>query len=165
MQHTKIFPFDALLDEADTCNQKNEIATILQALARGIKLLVYGHRNYGKTSIVKNVVGQRWRRENPDGLFFYVDLMGVTTLAQISERMTLAFSKAYNRSFKFKGKFQSLLKSIKQLRPTLEIDESGTPKLALSFSPTSQTTHFVEILRHIGIVSQKVKTVIVLDKF
>jgi AAA+ ATPase superfamily predicted ATPase len=154
---TKTFLFDSLLSESDICNQKRERDAILSGVRSGLKLLIYGRRNYGKTSLVKNVVAKKWLEENPNGFYCYVDLMGVRSLTNISERMTVAFSEAYNCAFRLNALFQSLLGSLKQLKPTLELDDSGTPKLSLAMSPQNQPTHFVQILRHIGTLAEKVK--------
>jgi len=165
MTQGKTFYFDSLIAEEDICNQKKEKEDILKGVHAGLKLLVYGKRNYGKTSLIKNAVAKRWLAENPDGFFCYVDLMGVTSPINISERMTLAFSEAYNRSFRLKSLFQSLLSSLKQLKPTLELDDSGSPKLSLSLSSKSEQAHFIEILRHIGVLAETVKVLLVFDEF
>jgi hypothetical protein len=162
---TKTFLFDSLLSESDICNQKRERDAILSGVRSGLKLLIYGRRNYGKTSLVKNVVAKKWLEENPNGFYCYVDLMGVRSLTNISERMTVAFSEAYNCAFRLNALFQSLLGSLKQLKPTLELDDSGTPKLSLAMSPQNQPTHFVQILRHIGTLAEKVKIFLVFDEF
>ncbi|MBF0442409.1 MAG: ATP-binding protein, partial [Oligoflexales bacterium] len=161
----KLFFYNTLLDEGQICNQQVERENLWKGVENGSKLLVYGKRNTGKTSIVRNVIAKRWLMEHKDGFYFYVDLMGVKTLANISERMTLAFSEAYNRSFKMKSLFQSMLSILKKLRPTLELDDQGSPQLSLSFSPVQASMHFVEIIRHIKLLSQKVKSLLVFDEF
>jgi AAA+ ATPase superfamily predicted ATPase len=162
----KTFQFDTLLDEGDICNHQTEINMIRAAISDGLKVLVYGRRNFGKTSVIKNVIAKQWCQNNPDGFYFYVDLMGVTTLRQISERMTLAFADAYNRSFKARAMFEAFLKTITKLRPSIEVDDDGTPKISLSLgSKSDTTTHFFDVIKHIGDIAERVNALIVLDEF
>lgn len=52
----KRFIFDSILDEENICNLEKEKHKITKGVDHGLKLLVYGKRNMGKTSLVKNVI-------------------------------------------------------------------------------------------------------------
>jgi AAA+ ATPase superfamily predicted ATPase len=54
----KRFIFDSILDEENICNLENEKHKIMKGVDSGLKLLVYGKRNTGKTSLIKNVVAR-----------------------------------------------------------------------------------------------------------
>jgi AAA+ ATPase superfamily predicted ATPase len=123
----KRFIFDSILDEENICNLEKEKHKIMKGVDNGLKLLVYGKRNMGKTSLVKNVIAKSWLRRQSSGFFMYVDLMGVKQLSQISERMTIAFTEAYNDCFKMKSVFNNMLKIITGIKPSIELDEKGYP--------------------------------------
>ena len=121
----KRFIFDSILDAENICNLEIEKDKIRRGVDHGLKLLVYGRRNTGKTSLVKNVIAKEWLRRQSSGFFIYADLLGVKELSQISERMTIAFSEAYNACFKMKSVFNNMLKIIQGIKPSIELDEKG----------------------------------------
>ncbi len=88
----KRFIFNSLLDAENICNLESETKKISDGIQNGLKMLIYGKRNTGKTSLIRNVIAKKWQQE-VDGFFMYVDLMGVQDISQISERLMLAFSQ------------------------------------------------------------------------
>lgn len=162
----KRFIFDSLLDAENICNLENEKRKITQGIDRGLKLLVYGKRNTGKTSLVKNVVAADWRRRNPSGFCMYVDLLGVRERNQISERMTIAFSEAYNACFRMKSVFDNMLKIIKGLRPSLTIDAAGHPQLSIGTGAEDRARPFTDILKQLNhIHAANVPVLLLMDEF
>lgn len=162
----KRFIFDSILDEENICNLKNEKHKIMKGVDNGLKLLVYGKRNMGKTSLVKNVIAKSWLRRQPSGFFMYVDLMGVKQLSQISERMTIAFTEAYNDCFKMKSVFNSMLKIITGIKPTIEIDENGSPKLSFGIGGGEKIRPFTDILKQLDLIcASNIPILLVLDEF
>jgi hypothetical protein len=162
----KRFIFDSILDEENICNLKNEKQKIMRGVDNGLKLLVYGKRNMGKTSLVKNVIAKSWLRRQPSGFFMYVDLMGVKQLSQISERMTIAFTEAYNASFKMKSVFNNMLKIIRGIQPSIELDEKGYPKLSLGIVAGEKIRPFTDILKQLDLMyATNVPVLLVLDEF
>jgi hypothetical protein len=138
----------------------------LQGVDNGLKLLVYGKRNMGKTSLVKNVIAKSWLRRQPSGFFMYVDLMGVKQLSQISERMTIAFSEAYNACFKMKSVFNNVLKIIRGIKPLIELDEKGNPKLSFGIVEGEKIRPFIDILKQLDLIyASNIPILLVLDEF
>ena len=162
----KRFIFDSILDEENICNLKNEKQEIMRGVDNGLKLMVYGKRNMGKTSLVKNVIAKSWLRRNPSGFFMYVDLMGVKQLSQISERITVAFTEAYNASFKMKSVFDNMLKIIRGIKPSIELDERGYPKLSFGIVAGEKIRPFTEILKQLDLIyATSIPVLLVLDEF
>ena len=162
----KRFIFDSILDEENICNLKNEKQIIMKGVDHGLKLLVYGKRNMGKTSLVKNVIAQSWLRRQPAGFFIYVDLMGVKQLSQISERMTIAFTEAYNDCFKMKSVFNSMLKIIRGIKPSIELDEAGYPRLSFGIVAGEKIRPFTDILKQLNLIyASNIPILLVLDEF
>ncbi|MBW2411731.1 MAG: hypothetical protein JRF72_18195 [Deltaproteobacteria bacterium] len=162
----KRFIFDSILDEENICNLKNERQKLMKGVENGLKLLVYGKRNMGKTSLVKNVIAKSWLRRQPSGFFMYVDLMGVKELSQISERMTIAFTEAYNASFKMKSVFNNMLKIIRGLKPAIELDEKGNPRLSFGIAAGEKIRSFTDILKQLDLIyASNIPVLLVLDEF
>jgi hypothetical protein len=162
----KRFIFDSILDEENICNLEKEKHKIMKGVDKGLKLLVYGKRNMGKTSLVKNVIAKSWLRRQPSGFFMYVDLMGVKQLSQISERMTIAFSEAYNDCFKMKSVFNNMLKIITGIKPSIELDEKGYPKLSFGIVGGEKIRPFTGILKQLDLIyTSNIPILLVLDEF
>ena len=162
----KRFIFDSILDEENICNLEKEKHKILKGVDNGLKLLVYGKRNMGKTSLVKNVIAKSWLRRQSSGFFMYVDLMGVKQLSQISERMTIAFSEAYNDCFKMKSVFNNMLKIITGIKPSIELDENGYPKLSFGIVGGEKIRPFKDILKQLDLIyASNIPILLVLDEF
>ncbi len=162
----KRFIFDSILDEENICNLEKEKHKIMKGVDNGLKLLIYGKRNMGKTSLVKNVIAKSWLQRQPSGFFMYVDLMGVKQLSQISERMTIAFSEAYNDCFKMKSVFNNMLKIITGIKPSIELDEKGYPKLSFGVVGGEKTRPFPDILKQLDLIyASNIPIFLVLDEF
>lgn len=162
----KRFIFDSIIEEENICNLEIEKQKIREGVQNGIKLLIYGKRNTGKTSMVKNVIAKEWLRRNSSGFFLYVDLMGVKHLTQISERMTVAFSDAYNDCFKMKSAFQNMLQIIKGIKPTFEFDDKGQLKLSFGITSEAKTRSFIDIIKQLDLIyKSNIPVLIVLDEF
>ncbi len=162
----KRFIFDSILDEENICNLKKEKHKIMKGVDNGLKLLVYGKRNMGKTSLIKNVIAKSWLKRQSSGFFMYVDLMGVKQLSQISERMTIAFSEAYNSCFKMKSVFNNMLKIIKGIKPSIELDEKGYPKLSFGIEEGERIRPFTDILKQLDLIyASNIPILLALDEF
>jgi hypothetical protein len=96
----------------------------------------------------------------------YVDLMGVKQLSQISERMAIAFSEAYNSCFKMKSVFNNMLKIIKGIKPSIELDEKGYPKLSFGIEEGERIRPFTDILKQLDLIyASNIPILLALDEF
>jgi len=162
----KRFIVDSVIDKDNICNLEEETRIINSGVKKGLKMLIYGKRNTGKTSLVNSVIAKQWLQKNSSGFFINIDLMGVKQLSQISERMTLAFTEAYNRSFKMKSVFQNMLEVIKGIKPIMEFDNNGQPKLSLSFQAESNIRSLTEVINQLELIYQSnIPVLLVLDEF
>lgn len=162
----KRFVFDSVVDAENICNLEKERKKIKNGIDSGLKLLVYGKRNMGKTSLVRNVAAAQWLKRNPSGFFLYADLLGVRNTAHISERMTIAFVDAYNACFKMKSIFNKMLKVVKTIRPAIEIDEAGRPKLSFNMGEGDKKRPFTKIIQQLdSIFTTNIPVLLVLDEF
>ena len=96
----------------------------------------------------------------------YVDLMGVKQLSQISERMVIAFSEAYNSCFKMKSVFNNMLKIIKGIKPSIELDDKGYPKLSFGIEEGEKLRPFTDILKQLDLIyASNIPILLALDEF
>ncbi len=161
------FVYDTLLEEDEICGLFEERNSIFQHINNGHKLKIYGKRNTGKTSVLKNVIIPKWIKEHPKGICLYSDLMSVFSIDQISELLTVAFNKGYTKTFGLKSTLGALVKTLKDLRPSATVKADG--KLAISFitEDGEKLIHFSRIFENIAILNRKknIPFLIVLDEF
>ncbi|MBT3312713.1 MAG: ATP-binding protein [Desulfobacula sp.] len=162
----KRFIVDSVIDKDNICNLEEETQKINLGVEKGLKMLIYGKRNTGKTSLVNNVIVKQWLQKNSSGFCLDADLMGVKQLSQINERMSLAFAEAYNRCFKMKSVFQNMLEVIKGIKPVMEFDTYGQPKLSFSLHAESNIRSLTEVIRQLELIYQSnIPVLLVLDEF
>ena len=121
------FPTDRILAASEICNFKKERDSITEHVMNGHCVRLMGPRNFGKTSIVKNVVAPHWMSSPSKAprLFIYADFYTVTSEREVSEIMTQAFNEAMSRHLSLFEKGLMALKSLKSLRPTWSPSSSG----------------------------------------
>lgn len=162
----KKFVYDILLHEENICNLEDERKRIINGILKGDKILVYGKRNTGKTSLVKNVIIPYWMKKYPSGLYLYADLMGVKTLGNISERFTIAFNEAYSRSFNIRASMKSILETLRGIRPTISVGYDGNPTVSFTTDSGERVISFTDIYKQLQtIFDSRVNILIVLDEF
>src|SRR4051812_36665729 len=91
----KRFQYDTLLDPINICNLTQELRLIEQGLKKKEKMVIYGKRNSGKTSLVKNVVIPHFRKKNPYSFVLFVDLMEVKDLLSLNQRIQISFQNSF----------------------------------------------------------------------
>ncbi|MBM4254021.1 MAG: ATP-binding protein [Deltaproteobacteria bacterium] len=162
----KAFRFDALVDEPDFCNYHDERQRLLQSIAKGRKVLLFGRRNFGKTSLVRNVVANKWMATQKKGAFLlYVDFYGVRTMSGLVSRLSAAFADSFQRAFSAKSLFQTMLDSIKRLRPRVEMEPNGQLSLTLGLGE-SAGRNLTSIFQELGALHKRgVPLLVVLDEF
>jgi hypothetical protein len=124
--NSKHFVFNTLVDRENLCNLTHESKVLAASLKNSDKLVIYGRRDSGKTSLIRNVVIPDWRKKNPKGMALYAEFYGVRSLTDISERLTVYFNKAYANAFKIQTKIKSASDLLKGIRPNLSFSQDGT---------------------------------------
>ncbi|MBF0442135.1 MAG: AAA family ATPase [Oligoflexales bacterium] len=163
----KKFIYNTLVDEENLCNMVHEKMFVSKTLDNHGKLVIYGRRDSGKTSLIKNVIQPLWHKKNPSGFFLYIELFGITTLREMSERFTLYFNKAYGKSFPIKDAVSSLFSTLKGIRPTISMESNGTPSVSFSTgSGEDNIIDFRKILENVqAIFDTGIPSAIVIDEF
>jgi hypothetical protein len=162
----KQFVFDRLVDRENICNLDKEQKSLQRLVQRGAKVVVYAPRNFGKTSLVKNVVIDDFRRRHKRCFVFFADLLSVRSLESLTVRLRTAFEHSFGESFPVKNLLENSKHFLSALRPGLSIDPlTGAPSLSLGIAedPRGETIH--SLFRHMGKIAEEIPTLIVLDEF
>ncbi|GEM_PF-922811 len=120
------FSYDKLINEADFCNSENEKKALFDYIQSGQNVKIFGPRNFGKTSLIKNIVSKKWESQNLDNrVVVYMDFYSIESMDQLSQELTFSFSKALAQKKSLFSKGFDILKSLKNIRPTWEPSLSG----------------------------------------
>ncbi|MBI4404754.1 MAG: hypothetical protein HY537_11360 [Deltaproteobacteria bacterium] len=168
MSHTdeKRFRYDSVLEAADICNLKRERIRLLQGLAKREKMVVYGRRNSGKTSVVMSIVIPKFQATHKKSFCMFCDFMEVKNKESIDLRMHTEFQNAFSKTFPAKTLLSSISKYLKGLRPNISIDNlTGQPSLSLVTVP-GEILDFTKILALVREnIAPHIPTLMVFDEF
>jgi hypothetical protein len=111
------------------CNRQKELADLRRAIENAEKMFVFSERRYGKTSLVRALLGKLPRKNVVSA---YVDLWPTDSEATfvaavaraITESMSSSIEKALETAKKFFG----------NLSPSVTVDEEGKPTLAFGLA-------------------------------
>lgn len=166
MNAKKTFKYDILIDETDLCDRINEIKELSRRASLGKRTVLFAPRRYGKTSLVKNAVGKRFKKAGSKNVLVYVDLMDVRSFQSISERFQYGLSKALSEHFPIKTLLKNIAGIVKNISLTVEADPvTGQLSLGMSVKDTENqkgSRHLMDALKHL---SEKYNLMLVLDEF
>lgn len=166
-----LFIYDRLIDASDICNFTKDIASIKQHVEKGRCLRLYGRRNFGKTSIVKNVIAPAWEAADQTGVRvpLYIDLYAIQSIQDISQEFTKAFNLAITRKQTLFEKGLTWAKALKHVRPTWQPPSNGNDfgEFSIKTEKGSEVVDFQIILENMKSLSQanKFKFLLILDEF
>ena len=90
-----LFKYDQLVYEDDLCGLKDERDKIEHHIQNKRCIRIYGRRNFGKTSLVKNVIAKHWQNVNPDKrLVIYVDFFPIKDEESLNFLLTKSLNYA-----------------------------------------------------------------------
>lgn len=162
----KRFQYDTIIDEENICNLEREQELLFRGVENHEKLLVYGRRNTGKTSLVKNVVAAKWLDKNPGAFHLYVDFYGVRTMSQLLARINSSFVEAFKRTFRTKAIFTQMLDIIKSLRPQVGFSSDGTPTFSIALDHPESSANLHCIFEQINkLAISAIPVLVVFDEF
>jgi AAA+ ATPase superfamily predicted ATPase len=135
-----LFKYDVIISEEDICNYEEEASKLLDYVARGRYVKLFGRRNFGKTSLVKNLVASRWQDEDPARrVVVYCDLYHVMEMDDLNREITIALSDALSRKKSFIEHSVDLLKKLGDIQFSWEPPSSGDGGFGkLSLSPVGR---------------------------
>lgn len=162
----KRFYYDTIIDRENICNLQKERRAIERGIKKRAKLVVYGPRNFGKTSLIKNVILTEFAARYKKNFVFFTDLMDVKNLSSINRRILKGFETAFEKAFPAKNLMEGVKRFLGNLRPQISIDaNSGEPSLSITPQPSERETPLEDIFETIVEIAKERETIIVLDEF
>lgn len=166
MQTMKQFVFDRLVDADNICNLRREQRALRAAVEHGRRVVVYGPRNYGKTSVVRNVTIEEFRRARKRHFVLFADLMGVRSMQSLTRRLATGLQRSFAASFPAKGFMENVGRFLAALRPEISLDpQTGNPSLSLHSRGRETGPGLEALWEHVARIAEEVDSLIVLDEF
>lgn len=162
----KQFVFDRLVDADNICNLQREQRALRAAVRQRRRVVVYGPRNYGKTSVVRNVTIAEFRRTRKRHFVLFADLLGVRSLPSLTQRLAAGLQRSFAASFPAKGFLESAGRFLAGLRPEISLDpQTGNPSLSLRARGPEPGPGLETLWDHVARITAEVDSLIVLDEF
>ena len=162
----KQFVFDRLVDLDNLCNLQREQQVLRDAVARGSRMVVYGPRNYGKTSVVRNITIEEFRRTRKCHFVLFADLLGVRSMQSLTRRLATSLQRSFAASFPVRNLLDNASRFLGALRPEIALDpQTGSPSLSLHTREPESAGSLQTLWEHIAGITEEVDSLIVLDEF
>jgi hypothetical protein len=160
------FKYDVLIGEEDVCDREKEIGILLRAARGNERILLLAPRRYGKTSLVKNIVGAAARRFRPKRIVIAVDFMSVTTLGSVSARLQHGIERALAGNFSAASLLEQASKLVRMLSVGVEIDPlTGAPSVKLGLGGRDDRKSILVLCDAMAEMDKRHPLVLILDEF
>ena len=162
----KRFIFDCLVDRENICNLKKEQKKLKEMIDKKSNIVLYAPRNFGKTSILKNIIIPDYKKGNKRSFVFFADLFQVKSIESIISRLSIAFERSFEKSFPVKSIIQNIKTLFGSLSPEVNIDPF-TNSVNLSIAPIlKKRSYSVEsIFELINKIASKIPALVIIDEF
>lgn len=127
-----IFPYNTLMTPNEICNISMLREKLKYLSEHASRVVIFGKRNTGKTSVVENVVIPHFRSKFAKTFVLKADLLGVTDQSDVTNRFAKAFSRGFSESFPSKAKINKMLDIIKGVSPSLTMNPDGSFSVGIS---------------------------------
>jgi uncharacterized protein len=162
----KQFVVDRLVDRENLCDLEREQGELRKAVKSASSLVVYGPRNSGKTSVVRNVTIEEFRASHRRAFVLFADLLGVRSMESLTARMAASLQRCFAASFPVKGLLESAKRFLGSLRPEVSLDlQTGSPSISLQAAGTTPAMALQSLWEHVARIAREVPSLIVLDEF
>jgi len=144
------------------CNRKKELSELLKYIKGSQNVLLYSHRRYGKSSLIRQIF-REIKNKNLNIGTMHVELYGT-----ISEKdfITKTFQGLNQLESNFERLLKSVSKAIKNIKLNLSIDSAtGSTLVSPSFEAVNEKVILEELMNILSKYSQKYKLVIAFDEF
>ena len=144
------------------CNRKKELAELLKYIKGSQNVLLYSHRRYGKSSLIRQVFNEI-KEKKLNILMMHVELYGT-----ISEKdfITRTFQGLNQLESNLEKILKSVSNALKNIKLNLSIDPAtGSTAVSPSFEAVNEKVILEELMNIISKYSQKRKLVIAFDEF
>ena len=156
------FIYSSTVEGESFCNRKPELSELTEYILTGQNVLVYAHRRYGKTSLIK-VLSKKLKKKKPSIKTFYIDLYGTLDEKDFIEAIFSSFAQVETKLEKLANAMKLLFSSTK---PKLSYNpDTGKIEVEASYNPEEKNLVFNEVIDSLSKYSTKTKTLVVFDEF
>ncbi len=144
------------------CNRKKELSELLRYIKGSQNVLLYSHRRYGKSSLIRQLFCDI-KEKNLNIGAMHIELYGT-----ISEKdfITRTFQSLNQLESNFERLLKSVSSALKNIKLNLSIDSStGGTLVSPSFEAINEKIMLEELMNILSKYSQKRKLVIAFDEF
>lgn len=162
----KRFIFDRLVDRENICNLKAEQEKLFKLIKQKANIVLYAPRNFGKTSVLKNIIIPEFKKKHKKSFVFFADCFRVKDLDSLILRLANAFERSFEESFPVKNIIENVKTLFSSLRPEISIDPH-TGNASISVTPIlKKKTYSINSITHlISDISKKMPCLIIIDEF
>ncbi|QQR79368.1 MAG: hypothetical protein IPJ69_08310 [Deltaproteobacteria bacterium] len=166
MNPEKAFKYDVLINAEDLCDREFEQQDFLKRAKAKKRTIVFAPRRYGKTSLIKNVVGNSFFNLSRNHLVLFFDLMDVQSMESIAKRLHHGITQALSRRFPVKTLLKNATDYLKGFSLQMDMDPvTGQPSLSMNVKGREVENEMTHLMAAIKTLSQKYPTLIILDEF
>jgi len=144
------------------CNRVKELSDLMQYIKASQNILLYSHRRYGKSSLIKQAF-KKIKDEKMNVGTFYVELYGTVSEKDFISRTFQALNQLESNLDRLLHFFGTAAKSIK-LNVSID-NHTGATCLSPSFEPSDQKIMLEELMGALEKYSKKRKIAIAFDEF
>ena len=160
------FPVDTVIARNNICNLENELQQLFDLAIDSRRVVVFGRRNTGKTSLILNGLIPRLQSHHKKCCTVFVDFMGVETEHDAEIRLHRGIETALKQSFPLKQSIKTLLDIAGSLRPTISTDSmTGEISVSISPIPASREGTLSDLIQNLGRIHAKMPVFIAFDEF
>jgi hypothetical protein len=172
MSIEKSFVYGSLVDEINFCNYQKEADRLIKGCLKGKRFVIYGRRNFGKTSLVRNIVGQKFlkigesKKRKP--MVIYMNFLGSQSKNDLDREVRLAFTRSFSQCFPVLEAISTVKKFFLGLRPVMSVDPlTGEPSFSLSSLDHQTEISFEDILERLGQMARNgaSQPLLIMDEF
>ncbi len=162
----KRFLYDVLIDEKDVCDRNRELGEMLGAARKNKRIVLLAPRRYGKTSIVKNVIGKAASGFRPKRLVLAVDFMSVNSLRSIALRLNHGIGQGLARRFSPANLLEQASRLVKRFSVGMELNPiTGAPTVQINMNPARDEENILLLSDTIVSISNHQPLMLIFDEF
>ncbi|MFA5812153.1 MAG: hypothetical protein WC956_07490 [bacterium] len=166
MPSPKIFKYDVLIDAGDLCDRKSEQEELLKRAKTKKHTILFAPRRYGKTSLIKNVVGEAFSHLSGQHLVLFFDLMDVQSLESIAKRFHHGISLALAHRFPVKKLLSDVSAYLKGFSLQVDVDPAtNQPSISLAAKVREPKIELSNLIDAIKRLAHQYPTMLILDEF
>ena len=160
------FQYDTLVDRLNICNRESEIKDIKQLLKKNRPIVIYAPRRYGKTSLIKNVIAEDFKKQHKSNAVVFTNFMGVDGLSSITERFQESVVNLFHEITPVKSWMKNVIQYFQHLTISVTTDPlTGNPSLEIKGNIEKPKQTLNELFNALKKVGRERSLLFVFDEF